>query len=188
MSLVDVSQQPIEQITPYGVRVAGIDYEVDCIVYATGFDAMTGSLLKISAHGPNTSLQAAWEAGPRTYLGLSVHGLPNMFTISGPGSPSVLTNMITSIEQHVEWIRDCLLALRDKGVRRIEATEQAQDEWVDYVNMVANLTLFPNCNSWYLGANVPGKTRVFMPLLGFPPYEEQCKQVAADGYRGFALA
>ncbi|MCE9621214.1 MAG: NAD(P)/FAD-dependent oxidoreductase [Actinomycetia bacterium] len=187
VSLVDVSQQPIEEITPRGVRVAGVDYEVDCIVYATGFDAMTGSLLKINANGPEISLQQAWEAGPRTYLGLSVHGLPNMFTISGPGSPSVLTNMITSIEQHVEWIRDCVVAMRDKGLHRIEATEQAQDEWVDYVNMVADMTLFPTCNSWYLGANVPGKPRVFMPLLGFAPYEEQCKQVAADGYRGFAL-
>ena len=188
VTLVDVSQEPIEQITPSGVRVAGIEYDVDCIVYATGFDAMTGSLLKIKANGPDTSLQEAWQAGPRTYLGLAIHGLPNMFTISGPGSPSVLTNMITSIEQHVEWIRDCLVALRDRGVRRIEASEQAQDDWVDYVNMVANLTLFPSCNSWYLGANVPGKTRVFMPLPGFPPYAQQCADVAADGYRGFALA
>jgi cyclohexanone monooxygenase len=185
--LVDVSEQPIEEITPSGVRVAGSDYDVDCIVYATGFDAMTGSLLKINANGPTMSLQQAWEAGPRTYLGLAVHGLPNMFTISGPGSPSVLTNMITSIEQHVEWIRDCMVVLRDRGLRRIEATEQAQDEWVDYVNLVASMTLFPSCNSWYLGANVPGKTRVFMPLPGFPPYAEQCAQVAADGYRGFVL-
>jgi len=157
-------------------------------VYATGFDAMTGSLLKINANGPEISLQQAWEAGPRTYLGLAIHGLPNMFTISGPGSPSVLTNMITSIEQHVEWIRDCVVAMRERGMRRIEAEEQAQDEWVDYVNMVANMTLFPTCNSWYLGANVPGKTRVFMPLLGFAPYEQQCIEVAADGYRGFAFA
>ena len=197
VSLVDVSHEPIEQITPNGVRVRGVDYravnyqavnyEVDCIVYATGFDAMTGSLLKINAKGPSVSLQQAWEAGPRTYLGLAVHGLPNMFTISGPGSPSVLTNMITSIEQHVEWIRDCLVALRKQGVHRIEATEQAQDEWVDYVNMVASMTLFPTCNSWYLGANVEGKTRVFMPLPGFAPYAQQCADVVADGYRGFAL-
>ncbi|CAN5481759.1 NAD(P)/FAD-dependent oxidoreductase [soil metagenome] len=187
VSLVDVSEQPIEEITASGVRTGGIEYDVDCIVYATGFDAMTGSLLKINAKGPQTSLQQAWSAGPRTYLGLAIHGLPNMFTISGPGSPSVLTNMITSIEQHVEWIRDCLVALRDRGVQRIEATEQAQDEWVDYVNLVASLTLFPTCNSWYLGANVPGKTRVFMPLPGFPPYAEQCASVAADGYRGFEL-
>ena len=188
VSLVDVSRQPIEEITPTGVRVAGIDHEVDAIVYATGFDAMTGSLLKIDARGPNTSLQEAWAAGPRTYLGLAVHGLPNMFTISGPGSPSVLTNMITSIEQHVEWIRDCLVALRERGVQRIEATEEAQEAWVAYVNAVADMTLFPTCNSWYLGANVPGKTRVFMPLPGFPPYAEHCAAVAANDYQGFALA
>jgi len=188
VSLVDVSKQPIEQITATGVRVGGIDYEVDAIVYATGFDAMTGSLLKVNARGTETSLQEAWAAGPRTYLGLSVHGLPNMFTISGPGSPSVLTNMITSIEQHVEWIRDCLVSMRSQGLRRIEAAESAQDAWVDYVNAVADMTLFPTCNSWYLGANVPGKTRVFMPLPGFPPYAEQCEAVAANNYEGFVLS
>jgi len=188
VSLVDVSTQPIEEITATGVRVDGIDYPVDAIVYATGFDAMTGSLLKINARGPVVSLLDAWAAGPRTYLGLSVHGLPNMFTISGPGSPSVLTNMITSIEQHVEWIRDCLVSMRSRGLRRIEATESAQEAWVEYVNAVADMTLFPTCNSWYLGANVPGKTRVFMPLPGFPPYAEQCAAVAANGYEGFALA
>lgn len=188
VTLVDVSQQPIEQITPTGVRVGGVDHEVDAIVFATGFDAMTGSLLKINARGPHTTLQDAWEAGPRTYLGLAVHGLPNMFTISGPGSPSVLTNMITSIEQHVEWIRDCMIAMRDRGHQRIEATEAAQEGWVAYVNMVADMTLFPTCNSWYLGANVPGKSRVFMPLPGFPPYAEQCAAVAANGYEGFQLS
>jgi cation diffusion facilitator CzcD-associated flavoprotein CzcO len=187
VSLVDVSQAPIE-ITPTGVRSGGVDHAVDVIVYATGFDAMTGSLLKINARGPQVSLQEAWAAGPRTYLGLSVHGLPNMFTISGPGSPSVLTNMMTSIEQHVEWIRDCLMTMRARGVRRIEAREDAQEAWVDYVNMIAGMTLFPTCNSWYMGANVPGKTRVFMPLPGFPPYAEQCATVAANGYDGFVLA
>ena len=187
VSLVDVSQAPIE-ITPTGVRTGGVDHAVEVIVYATGFDAMTGSLLKINARGPETTLQEAWAAGPRTYLGLSVHGLPNMFTISGPGSPSVLTNMMTSIEQHVEWIRDCLVTLREQGVRRIEARDDAQEAWVDYVNMIAGMTLFPTCNSWYMGANVPGKTRVFMPLPGFPPYAEQCAAVAANGYEGFRLA
>ena len=187
VSLVDVSTRPIEEVTATGVRVGGIDFSVDAIVYATGFDAMTGSLLKINARGPAISLQDAWAAGPRTYLGLSVHGLPNMFTISGPGSPSVLTNMITSIEQHVEWIRDCLVSMRSHGLRSIEAAEAAQDAWVDYVNAVADMTLFPTCNSWYLGANVPGKTRVFMPLPGFPPYAEQCDAVAANGYVGFVL-
>ncbi len=188
VSLVDVSQRPIDEITPNGIIVDGVEYRVDSIVYATGFDAMTGSLLKVGVRGPQTTLQRAWDAGPRTYLGLAVHGIPNMFTITGPGSPSVLTNMITSIEQHVEWIRDCLIAMRERHLHRIEATAAAQDEWVDYVNMVASLTLFPTCNSWYLGANVPGKTRVFMPLPGFPPYAEHCAEVAANGYRGFALS
>ena len=128
-----------------------------------------------------------WSAGPRTYLGLGVAGFPNLFTISGPGSPSVLTNMIVSIEQHVEWIADCLVYLRERGYSRIEANEQAEDAWVGHVNSVADTTLYPTCNSWYLGSNVPGKTRVFMPLVGFPPYVEKCKEVAAKGYEGFTL-
>ena len=186
VSLVDVSRHPIE-ITPDGIRTGGVDYPVDAIAFATGFDAMTGSLLKIDIRAPHTSLQQAWKAGPRTYLGLSVHGLPNMFTITGPGSPSVLTNMIVSIQQHVEWITDCMSSLRSRGVHRVEATQAAQDGWVEYVNAVAGMTLFPTCNSWYLGANVPGKTRVFMPLPGFPSYAEQCASVAANDYQGFVL-
>jgi cyclohexanone monooxygenase len=117
-----------------------------------------------------------------------VVGFPNLFCITGPGSPSVLTNMIASIEQHVEWIADCITYLGEQGHRTIEATLRAEDDWVEHVNMIANVTLYPSCNSWYLGANVPGKTRVFMPLLGFPPYVERCNQVAADGYDGFELA
>ncbi|HAP75029.1 MAG TPA: cyclohexanone monooxygenase [Acidimicrobiaceae bacterium] len=188
VTLVDIHDTGIDEITPSGVRAGGTDYALDALVFATGFDAMTGSLLKMDIRGPEVSLREAWAAGPRTYLGLGVHGIPNFFVITGPGSPSVLTNMIMSIEQHVEWIGDCLVAMRDGGHARIEATEPAQDQWVDYVNMVASMTLFPTCNSWYLGANVPGKTRVFMPLPGLPPYREQCDAVAANGYEGFALA
>jgi cyclohexanone monooxygenase len=125
--------------------------------------------------------------GPAPISG-SNRGFPNFFTISGPGSPSVLTNMIVSIEQHVEWIADCMTYLRDNGFDRIEATRDAQDAWVEHVNAIADFTLFPSCNSWYLGANVPGKPRVFMPLLGFPPYVEKCNEVAAKGYEGFALS
>jgi cyclohexanone monooxygenase len=117
-----------------------------------------------------------------------VEGFPNLFTITGPGSPSVLTNMLVSIQQHVEWIADCLAYLDEHGHATIEPTLEAQDKWVDYVNGVASFTLFPTCNSWYLGANVPGKTRVFMPLPGFPTYADQCEQVVADGYDGFVLA
>jgi cyclohexanone monooxygenase len=188
VELVDVSETPISEITPHGLRVGDRDFEVDAIVFATGFDAMTGALLGIDIRGRGgRSLREAWEAGPRTYLGLGTVGFPNFFTISGPGSPSVLTNMIVSIEQHVEWIADCMAYLRDHGFDRIEATQDAQDAWVDHVNAVAGFTLFPSCNSWYLGANVPGKPRVFMPLLGFPPYVEKCNEVAAKGYEGFAL-
>jgi cation diffusion facilitator CzcD-associated flavoprotein CzcO len=189
VELVDVSEHAIDAITPRGIVVGDREFELDCIVFATGFDAMTGALAKIDIRGVDGHLlRDAWSAGPRTYLGLGTVGFPNFFTISGPGSPSVLTNMIVSIEQHVNWITDCIEYLRDNGFARIEPTLESQDAWVDFVNMVADFTLFPTCNSWYLGANVPGKPRVFMPLLGFPTYVEKCDDVAAKGYEGFALA
>jgi cyclohexanone monooxygenase len=187
--LVDIAAEPIEAITPTGVTVGGEEHELDCLVFATGFDAMTGTLLSMDIKGrAGLTLGEAWHAGPRTYLGLGVPGFPNLFVITGPGSPSVLTNMVVSIEQHVDWITDCLEHLRAEGIETIEAEEEAAARWVAYVNSVAELTLFPTCNSWYLGANIPGKTRVFMPLPGFPPYAEQCADVAADGYRGFVLS
>jgi cation diffusion facilitator CzcD-associated flavoprotein CzcO len=189
VALVDVSTEPISEITPGGLRIGDREFEFDCIVFATGFDAMTGALLSIDIRGrEGRTLQDAWAEGPRTYLGLNSVGFPNFFTISGPGSPSVLTNMIVSIEQHVNWITDCLAYLRENGHRRIEATLEAQDAWVHFVNMVADFTLFPQCNSWYLGANVPGKPRVFMPLIGFPTYAAKCDDVAAKGYEGFVLS
>jgi cyclohexanone monooxygenase len=189
VTLVDISATPIEGVTPSGIRSGGHDYDVDCIVLATGFDAMTGALTRIDIRGRSgATLQDSWRAGPRTYLGLGVPGFPNMFIVAGPGSPSVLTNMVLSIEQHVEWITDCVDWLRAHGLSRIEAEGDAADEWVAHVNSVADLTLFPTCNSWYLGANIPGKPRVFMPLLGFPPYDQKCREVAAAGYTGFAYA
>ena len=189
VTLVDISENVVAEITADGLRTAdGTHYDLDVIVFATGYDAMTGSLLRINIQGRGgLPLSEQWYAGPRTYLGLGVPGFPNMFTITGPGSPSVLTNMIVCIEQHVDWIGDCIDYLRTSGHRRIEATEEATEAWVDHVNLVASYTLYPTCNSWYLGANIPGKTRVFMPLPGFPPYAEKCEQVAADGYEGFAL-
>ncbi len=188
VELVDVGDAPIDEITPHGLRVADREFELDSIVFATGFDAMTGALLSVDIRGRDGRLlRDAWAEGPRTYLGLGVVGFPNLFTISGPGSPSVLTNMIVSIEQHVNWIADCVGYLRDHGHRRIEATVEAQDAWVTYVNTIADFTLFPSCNSWYLGANVPGKPRVFMPLLGYPAYVEKCNDVAAKSYEGFVL-
>jgi cyclohexanone monooxygenase len=186
--LVDLHATPIEQIEPAGVRTTAELHEFDELIFATGFDAMTGALLKVDIVGKDgQTLQDAWSAGPRTYLGLGSVGFPNLFLITGPGSPSVLTNMITSIQQHVEWIADCITHLRTHELHAIEAEAQAQENWVHYVNMVAGFTLFPTCNSWYLGANVPGKTRVFMPLPGFGPYAEHCDHVAAEGYLGFAL-
>ncbi len=187
--LVDIAGTGIEAIEPGGVRVAGCLHQVDAIVFATGFDAMTGSLLKPDIRGRGgLSLRDKWQAGPLNYLGLSVHGFPNMFTVCGPGSPSVLTNMLVSIEQHVRWITDCMVWMREQGKNGIEAETDAEASWVGHVNAVAGATLFPSCNSWYLGANVPGKVRVFMPLLGFPAYVQKCDAVAAQGYAGFHLA
>jgi cation diffusion facilitator CzcD-associated flavoprotein CzcO len=188
VSLVDLRSNPIETLTPTGIRAGGVDHDLDIIVYATGFDAMTGSLLKMDLRGPDTSLADAWKAGPTTYLGVAVAGLPNLFIITGPGSPSVLTNVIASIEHHVEWISDCISAMQRQDATRIEATPDAQADWVAHVNSVAAATLYPTCNSWYLGANVPGKPRVFMPLPGHPPYVERCEAVAANGYEGFVLS
>jgi cyclohexanone monooxygenase len=186
--LVDISQDGIDEITPAGVRVNGTSFELDALVFATGFDAMTGTLLKIDIRGRGgRTLREAWRAGPRTYLGLSVAGFPNFFTITGPGSPSVLTNMMVSIEQHVNWISDCIARLRTQGRATIEVRPEAQEAWVEHVNAVADRTLYPQCNSWYVGANIPGKTRVFMPLLGFPDYVKRCDEVVAKGYEGFDI-
>ncbi|MGD9953577.1 MAG: flavin-containing monooxygenase [Burkholderiales bacterium] len=184
--LVDIAERGIERITPEGVRANGEAFALDALVFATGFDAMTGTLLRIDIRGRGgRSLRDAWAAGPRSYLGLSVAGFPNLFTITGPGSPSVLTNMIVSIEQHVDWIAGCIAHLRKSERTAIEAQPRAQDAWVEHVNAVADRTLYPMCNSWYVGANIPGKTRVFMPLLGFPAYVEKCDEVVARGYEGF---
>jgi cation diffusion facilitator CzcD-associated flavoprotein CzcO len=186
--LVDLRESPIESITATGVQTPAEHHELDMLIYATGFDAMTGAMLRIDIRGRGgRPLQDAWSAGPRTYLGLGVEGFPNLFTITGPGSPSVLTNMLVSIQQHVEWIADCVGYLDEQGHTTIEPALEAQDRWVDYVNSIAGFTLFPTCNSWYLGANVPGKTRVFMPLVGFPTYVEECDRVAEAGYDGFVL-
>ena len=188
VELVDVRANPIERITREGIVVAGREHAVDCIVFATGFDAMTGAMLSIDIRGrQGRTLADKWAAGPVTYLGLATSGFPNLFMISGPGSPSVLTNMIVSIEQHVEWIADCMGHLRDEGLAAIEATPAAEDDWVTHVNAVADQTLYPTCNSWYLGKNIPGKPQVFMPLIGFPPYVEKCDAVVANGYEGFQL-
>jgi len=157
-------------------------------VLATGFDAMTGTLGKIDIRGRNNqSLKDKWNNGPRTYLGLCCNGFPNLFTVTGPGSPSVLSNMMFSIEHHVVWISDCIKWMRQNAHTSIEATEQAEMQWVKHVNEVADKTLYPSCDSWYLGANIPGKPRVFMPYIGVPPYVERCQQVVDASYTGFAV-
>ena len=188
VALVDIRANPIERITPQGIVAGGAEHALDAIVFATGFDAMTGAVLGIDIRGRRgQTLKEKWAAGPRTYLGLGTVGFPNLFLVSGPGSPSVLTNMLCSIEQHVDWIADCLTNLRRTNMASIEATSSAEDAWVEHVNAVASQTLYPTCNSWYLGKNIPGKPQVFMPLVGFPPYVEKCDAVAANGYEGFEL-
>ena len=188
--LVDVRAAPIEEITANGLRTGGAAYEFDAIVFATGFDAMTGALTAIDIHTTDGSaLKQKWEDGPRTYLGLMCAHLPNMFMITGPGSPSVLSNMHVSIEQDVDWITSCVTHLRASGVSRIEATQQAQDEWVLHGIEVANTTLYPKAASWYMGANIEGKPRVFMPYIGgVAAYKAKCAEVAAAGYAGFRLS
>jgi cation diffusion facilitator CzcD-associated flavoprotein CzcO len=190
VTLVDIRDEPIEKITPTGVRARGRQYDFDCLVLATGFDAMTGALLKVDFRGRGgVMLKEKWGEGPKTYLGLTVVGFPNLFMITGPGSPSVLTNMLPSIEQHVDFIADCLEALRTKGVEVIEPTENAEEMWTGEVGNSASITLRSTCSSWYVGANIPGKPRVFMPYIGgLPAYIEHCERVVGANYTGFALS
>ena len=186
--LVDVSERPIERIVPEGLVAGGETYEFDTLVLATGFDAMTGALGRIDIRGRGgLALEDKWREGPRMYLGLAAAGFPNLFVITGPGSPSVLSNMIPSIEQHADWIAGLLDHARSGRRPIIEATVEAEGDWVAHVNRAANHTLFPSCNSWYLGANVPGKPRVFMPYPRMPAYVRRCDRVAANGYEGFTL-
>jgi cyclohexanone monooxygenase len=189
VTLVDIKAHPIEQILPHAVRTGGKDYEVDALVLATGFDAMTGSVAKIDIRGRGgQTLNDKWAEGPRTYLGLMSAGFPNLFIVTGPGSPSVLSNMIVSIEQHVDWITDCLSYMRDRGAEVIEATHPAEDKWVAHVNEVAAGTLYPQANSWYMGANIPGKPQIFMPYIGgVGVYRQICNDVATKDYEGFAM-
>jgi cyclohexanone monooxygenase len=190
VTLIDLRKTPIEEITPTGLRTQDTEYVVDSFVFAIGFDAMTGALLSIDIRGrAGQTLRKKWEAGPRTYLGVAVAGFPNLFIITGPGSPSVLSNMIVSIEQHVDWIADCVVYLREHRRDAIEATVDAEDAWVAHVNEVGHMTLYPRANSWYMGANVPGKPRIFMPYIGgVGVYRQKCDEVAAKGYAGFVVA
>ena len=189
VTLVDIRATGIEEILANAVRAGSQTHEVDTLVLATGFDAMTGSVAKIDIRGRDgRTLNQKWAAGPKTYLGLMSEGFPNLFIITGPGSPSVLSNMIVSIEQHVDWIADCLAFMRNHGLVSMEATTDAEEQWVAHVNEVAQMTVYPQANSWYMGANIPGKPRIFMPYIGgVGVYRRICDEVAAAGYRGFAM-
>jgi len=190
VTLVDIRHAPIEEITPTGIRTADAEYELDIIVFATGFDAMTGTFNRIDIEGRGgAKLKDKWEHGPLTYLGVSVAGFPNLFMITGPGSPSVLSNMPVSIEQHVEWISGAIEHMRDEGLDVMEADQEAEDDWVAHVNDLAAQTMFMLADNWYLGANIPGKPRVFMPYPGgVGPYRQKCNEVAEAGYEGFTLS
>jgi cation diffusion facilitator CzcD-associated flavoprotein CzcO len=188
--LVDLKKTPLTEITARGVRTTEREYEVDDLVFATGFDAMTGSLGAIDLRGRGGQrLTDKWADGPVTHLGLQVAGFPNLYTITGPGSPSVLSNMMVSIEQHVEFVADAVRHAHEQGATVIESTEEAERGWTDHVREVGDYTLYPQANSWYMGSNVPGKPRVFMAYIGgVGAYRQHCDQLAADGYTGFAFS
>ncbi len=187
VDLVDISAKPIEKITPDGLIANGKSYTFDSIVFATGFDAMTGTLFNVDIQGrQGQTLKQKWYAGPRTYLGLMSEAFPNIFMITGPGSPSVKSNMIISIEQHVDFVTDSLVYMRERGLEIMEPERAAEDDWVDHVQEVANKTLFPRANSWYMGANIPGKPRLFMPYIGgVGRYRKICEEIVEEDYRGF---
>ncbi len=191
VDLVDIRHFPIEEITPSGLRTAdGVEHELDIIVFATGYDAMTGTFFKMDIRGrEGRELKEKWSNGPRAYLGLATADFPNMFMITGPGSPSVLSNMPVAIEQHVEWISDFVEYQRERGIDVVDVDQQAEDDWVQHVNDVADQTMYMLADSWYLGANIPGKPRVFMPYAGgVGVYRDRCDEIAAAGYEGFQMS
>jgi cyclohexanone monooxygenase len=189
VTLVDIRSKPIKEITATGLRTEDAAYELDAIVFATGFDAMTGAIKEIDVRSDTgLTIRQKWQDGPRTYLGIMIAGFPNLFMITGPQSPGVKSQMILACEQHADWIADCLQYLRDHGYSRIEADQDAEDAWVQHNNEVANRTLYPLANSWYVGANIAGKPRVFMPYVGgVTAYKKKCDEVAARGYPGVRL-
>ncbi|MBO0728410.1 MAG: NAD(P)/FAD-dependent oxidoreductase, partial [Acidimicrobiaceae bacterium] len=187
VTLVDLKETAIERVTASGVQTTAGHHDLDVLVFATGFDALTGPLVAMNIRGRGgRALADEWAEGPVTYLGLSVPGFPNLFTITGPGSPSVLSNMPVSIEQHVAWIGDCIEWMRQRGIDEIEANVDAAKEWTAHVQEVAHMTLYPKAASWYMGANIPGKPRLFLPYVGgLDVYSSKCNEVAASGYEGF---
>jgi cation diffusion facilitator CzcD-associated flavoprotein CzcO len=189
VTLVDIRKTPIEQVTPTGLRTRDRAFDIDILIFATGFDAVTGPLLRMDIRGKaGLKLNDVWAHGPKSYLGLMVAGFPNFFTITGPGSPSVLANVIFSIDQHVDWIGDCIAYLKKNKIKALEPTEASQEAWGEHVAEVGSKTLFTKANNWYLGANVPGKPRVFLPYVGgLMNYRAKCEEIVAKGYEGFTL-
>mgnify|MGYP001157346055 FL=1 len=187
VKLVDISKKPIQRLVADGIIVDDQLYPFDSIIFATGFDAMTGSIFNVDIKGRDgLALKDKWNAGPKTYLGLMSASFPNLFMITGPGSPSVKSNMIMSIEQHVDLVTETLLTMRSRGLSVVEPELEAENKWVDHVQEVANKTLFPQANSWYMGANIPGKPRLFMPYIGgVGAYRKICEEIVANNYRGF---
>ncbi|MDX6572180.1 MAG: hypothetical protein QOC86_1336, partial [Gaiellales bacterium] len=188
--LVSIRERPIDEITERGLRIGDEEFAFDALVLGTGFDAMTGALLAVDPRGRNgLSLREKWASGPRTALGLMISGFPNLFTVTGPGSPSVLSNMMVSIEQHVDWIAECIAHLREHGLSAIEPTPATEHAWVEHVRAAGEASLYPRAKSWYMGANIPGKPRVLMPYVGgVGAYRARCEAVAERGYDGFSLS
>jgi cyclohexanone monooxygenase len=188
VTLVDVKADPIERFTPTGIKTRDACYDVEAVVLATGYDALTGSLVRIDIRGRGgVSLADAWKDGPVSYLGLAVAGFPNLFIVGGPLSPSALSNVIVANEQQVDWIGDCLRGLNERGAAVIEATPEAQAAWVQHVQEMGAASIYTKGDSWYVGANIPGKRRIFMLYIGFPRYAAKCSEMAERGYEGFAL-
>ena len=190
VSLADLRKTKLECIAPEGIVLRDRTVPLDMIVFATGFDAVTGALLRMDIRGRNgITLRDAWHDGPKSYLGIAVAGFPNLFIVTGPGSPSITTNVVMAIEQHVEWIGTCIENMTGSRKFVIEADNDAQEHWVQHVRDVAAGTLFPKAKSWYMGANIPGKPRVFLPYIGgLGNYTRLCTDIAEDNYRGFRLA
>jgi cyclohexanone monooxygenase len=190
VELVDLNETPIERITARGIKTSARGHELDLIIFATGFDAITGPLMSLGITGlDGMKLNDAWKDGPTSYLGIATPGFPNLFTVTGPFSPSVLTNVIRAIEHHVDMIADCIEFMRANGCGRIEADDEATAEWMEETRVISEYTLFPKANSWYVGANVPGKPRHFMVYVGgLNAYVARCEQVAANGWTGFRIS
>ena len=190
VSLVDLNATPIDRITATGIKTSEEEFEFDYIIYATGFDAITGAFKKVDIRGKDGEvLLEKWADGPRTFLGMQSAGFPNMFTITGPTNASTFCNLPRCIEQNVEWIDECIKYMQENDIQRIEATPEAENEWTEHVNETVEQTLLPETNSWFMGANIPGKKRTFLSYSGGSPlYRERCDTIAKEGYRGFVLS